>query len=112
MGRFMPKLWSSSDSGNSWTQCSERQVAKVWKLCLKGLGPWGLTEPSMASLTLRLAESPLWMNGRGFPDFPEFSALVAGRGEGVTEMGPEGTREVEKVVHLPSGRQLLPKAHT
>jgi hypothetical protein len=70
--------------------------------------PWGPTEPS---LTLRLAESPLWISGRGFPDIPQFSALVAGRGEGVTGMGPEGTRG-EKVVRLPSGRQLLPKDHT
>lgn len=40
------------------------------------------------------------MSRPGFPDFPESSALVAGRGEGVTGMGPEGTSAGEKVVYV------------
>lgn len=40
------------------------------------------------------------MSRPGFPDFPESSALVAGRGEGVTGMGPEGTSAGEKIVYV------------
>lgn len=40
------------------------------------------------------------MSRPAFPDFPEFSALVAGRGEGVTGTGPEGTSAGEKVVYV------------
>lgn len=87
-------------------------------LCLKGPGPWGSAGAvygfAYKAAGLRRNGSLLWMSKPGFPDFPDFSALVAGRGEGVTGMGPEGAREGEKVVHIhpSSGGELLPKDHT